>query len=324
RVDDLGGGLWRRAVYELERDWPPACAPFERPKYRATLRSGRKVLWKFGGLAGAPGTSMSSAEAEAETLNERAAAGWGPAALGVAHGFVAMPWLAGTPLSHADVTPELLSHIGRYIAAVSGPPLSHAEQNEALNRAGEMLYWNVWEALSEERAERTRPLFDAAQNAAQGHAFRSYGDGHLAPHEWLQHNLDLSDEPQRTPRSQRKSTAIFESSGAYKYQKLDGTGHVIDHTAVGRQPVAWDIAGAMVEWRLDDAQQIQLLDAYHAAGGEPFPAPLLTFYRLAYAAFRLGQTSMCAQMSNDEAEQARLWQAAERYKNALNSADPHE
>jgi hypothetical protein len=33
---------------------------------------------------------------------------------------------------------------------------------------------------------------------------------------------------------------------------------------------------------------------------------------------------MCAQMSNDEAEQARLWQAAERYKNALNSADPHE
>ncbi len=298
-VEDVGGGLWRRVVYAYERDWPAVCAPFERPKYRVTLRSGRKVMWKFGGLAGAPGMSLSSAETEAETLNERAAAGWGPAPLGVAHGFVAVPWLEGTPLSHADMTPDLLAHIGRYIAMVSGPSLAPDEQNAALDGAGEMLYWNVWETLGEALAKRTRPLFGAARAAAEGHVFRSYGDGHLAPHEWLR----MSDG---------------------RLEKVDSTGHVNDHTTVGRLPVAWDIAGAIVEWHLDKIQHIQLLDAYHMAGGEPFPAPLFTLYRLAYAAFRLGQTTMCVQMSGDAADQARLWQAAECYKallaDALNGA----
>ncbi|MCU1503416.1 MAG: hypothetical protein JWM12_2770, partial [Ilumatobacteraceae bacterium] len=43
----------------------------------------------------------------------------------------------------------------------------------------------------------------------------------------------------------------------------------------------------------------------------------LRFHELAYAAFRMGQTTMCASMTNDRAERARLRAAAGRYRGQL-------
>ena len=34
--------------------------------------------------------------------------------------------------------------------------------------------------------------------------------------------------------------------------KLDAGGHYADHTAIGPQPLWWDVAGAAVEWGLDN------------------------------------------------------------------------
>jgi hypothetical protein len=102
--------------------------------------------------------------------------------------------------------------------------------------------------------------------------------------------------------------------------KLDGAGHTWDHTVVGAQPLAWDVAGALVEWGPAAPAARSLLAAYRAAGGDPLPAATLAFYRLAYAAFRAGQCDLCAQMSgHDAAEQARLRQARDRYRAVLDS-----
>ncbi len=290
QIEDIGWGGWRRVVYPDPAQWPAACAPFERPKYRITLQSGRRVLFKFAGLALAPGPLGTSAEAEAALLAERAAAGWGPAPLGTRHGFLALPWIEGTPLTRADADSALLAHIGRYIAEAAGPLLTPAEGADARFRLNHWLYWNSKEALGEEIAAQAKLLGESLTSAA---TVPRYGDGHLAPHEWL-----------RTPDGD--------------LIKVDSTGHAADHTTVGPQPVAWDLAGAWVEWGLDATSTAPLLAAYAAAGGTPIPPATLHVYRLAYAAFRLGQCQCCAtRTAHDPADAARLWTATAFYRATL-------
>jgi len=282
RVEVLGGGLWRRVAYADSEAWPAVCAPFERSKYRCVLESGAAVLWKFSGLSG------EAAERDFERLAARAGAGWTPRPLGASLGFVATEWVEGAPLTQADAGPELLAHIGRYFRAVAGPPLSPTEEHAALARLVETLYWNTWEACGEEAAEETRAWSDAIR-AHPRQEQPSAGDGRPSPHEWL-----------RLP------------SG--KLLKTDSTGYDVDHTVVGKQPLAWDVAGTLVEWNLPPAAAAPLLkEALHI----PLPDAVLSFYKIAYAAFRLGQCSLCAGMGGDPDEIERLRRAAGFYSAVL-------
>ncbi len=301
QVDDLGGGLWRQIVYSDPGDWPGACIAFERPKYRCTTRSGVSILWKFAGLAGRPGEAGNAAEAALRRQTQRAAAGWSPAPLGTLFGFVATSWIEGVPLTRADADPAVLASLGRYIAEAAGPPLSSTDQEQALERLREMLYWNTWEVLGETAAERTRKWSEQAAYHERSQSVPAYGDGRLAPYEWL-----------RT-RSGR-------------LLKTDSVGHEADQTIVGRQPLAWDLAGAMVEWGLDLAQAAPLLTAFWENGGAISPLPILHFYCMAYDAFRMGQTSFCADMLGyDPDDQARLRRDSAYYRKELErrlNADP--
>jgi hypothetical protein len=291
QVEDVSGGQWRRLLYQDSSMWPHASAPFERTKYLCTTRSGRRVLFKFEGLCGAPGDVATTAELVESQLAERSSRGWTPEPLGVVNGFVATRWVAGVPLGLEDCSPDLLRHIGQYIAAMSGLGLNVEQYEASTSRLAEMLYWNTWEALGEEVAERTRHRVDDSR--ASGYSFGSYGDGRMAPHEWIR-------------------------SHDGRLVKADSAGHAWDHTCIGAQPVAWDIAGAIVEWGLDEEGSRTLLEAFYEAGGDPIPPAALTFYRMAYAAFRAGQCHMCANMAaHDPAEQARLWAAYDRYKEQL-------
>ncbi|HET6314340.1 MAG TPA: hypothetical protein VFH60_10910 [Chloroflexia bacterium] len=291
QIEDASGGRWREWLYEDGDKWPPACAPFERTKYLCTTRSGRRVLFKFEGLCGAPGTAATTAELVQGQLADRATSGWTAAPVGVVNGFVAGEWVEGKPLGQGDCDPAVLRHVGRYVAAVSGPALTVEQHETGSKRLAEMLYWNAWEALGEAMAERTRPWAERLQ--AVGHGSRSYGDGRMAPHEWI-----------RTNEGQ--------------LVKADSAGHAWDHTCIGPQPVAWDLAGAIVEWGLNDEAAGVLSQAFYAAVGERITEDALTAYRLAYAAFRAGQCHLCANMSaHDPTEQARLGAAYTRYKDML-------
>lgn len=295
RIEDMSGGLWRQFVFPDSAEWPAVCAPFERTRYRAVLQSsGASVLWKFAGLNVGP-DGKDAAAAMQERMGWLAEKGWTIPSLGSHRGFVAMTWVAGMPLTHSDADPELFLAIGRYIAEAAGPVLTRAEQEVSLARLREMLYRNTGEALGEEAAVRTRQWGNSAA-VVVGELTASYGDGRMAPHEW-----------RRTPDG--------------RLLKLDCAGHEYDHTMVGRQPLAWDIAGAMVEWGVDEEDAARpLIEGVRRAG---MPVPLsetLTFYRMAYAAFRMGQCLLCADMTpHDPDEQTRLWRAAERYKETLRS-----
>jgi hypothetical protein len=280
RVDDLSGGMWRHAVYRHEQEWPAAFVAFERAKYRVVRRDGSSVLWKFEGLAG-------GAEAVRDSMAWLAQRGWTLAPLDSAHGFVARLWIEGKPLQIDQCNTAVLDRIGRYIVDAAGTALSISEQRTSLERLKEMLYWNTRESLGEALATRTLRW----NGLVPEHPWPAYGDGRLAPEEWIR-SIDG------------------------RLIKVDCAGHSTDHTVIGRQPLIWDLAGATVEWRLDSETVRPLLSAFADAGGE-LPTPgTLAFYCAAYAAFRLGQCAICAGMS-DPSEQRRLLRAGDFYESQL-------
>jgi hypothetical protein len=292
-VEDVSGGLWRNLVYPSSAMWPPACAPFERPKYRCTTARGQRFLCKFAGLNLAPGGSATMAEMAAARMEALAKRGLGPSPLGVVDGFVVIPWVEGRPLTSADADAATLAHIGCYLAQAAGSPLASGEEQGRAAQLMAMLSLNAAEALGEAAAECARYAYKRMSRTGLSEARRAYGDGHLSPHEWL-----------RTP------------SG--RLVRVGNTGHDFDHTIVGRQSVAWDVAGALVEWRLDGPAAAPLLEAFCRAGGDRLPPTELTFYRLAYAAFRAGQCKLCADADGiDTAERLRLRRAYERYRHDL-------
>jgi hypothetical protein len=118
-------------------------------------------------------------------------------------------------------------------------------------------------------------------------------DGRLHPHEWMRAD-----------------------SGALA--KCDGAAHGDDHLYPGPADVAWDLAGAVVEWDLSVPQRELLLATYRAAAGED-PGNRLDRYEIAYAAFRACASAMAAHGAAPD-EAARLGADHQRYRGVLRAA----
>ncbi|HWF18321.1 MAG TPA: hypothetical protein VG754_03595 [Verrucomicrobiae bacterium] len=281
-VEDLSGGRWREKIYPKPANRPWAAISFERMKFLCTAKSDASILWKFVGLR------KSVADKSSASLKEHSDHVWTPKLLGWFRGFVALPWVEGRPLSVEDAqNPEIIRHLGRYISAVSKAPLSDAQQATSFECLCEMLYWNTREALGGEMAEHALRF---ANKVRKPSICPAYGDGRLAPHEWRR-------------------------TGDGQILKLDPSGHDMDHTMIGRQPVYWDTAGTMVEWGFSSSKL--LLSALQGAGIS-LRTDVLDFYQMSYAAFRMGQASVCADACAADAEEfVRTRQAFENYREQL-------
>jgi hypothetical protein len=280
RVEDLSGGLWRVAVYADPQQWPAVCRAFERSKYRVVLSDGSAVLWKFAGTATTTGC-QTAARATASRLARLAQADWTPSVLGEALGFVAQPWIDGSALTRGEAGPLMLAHMADYISAVAGEPLPPDEQRAAFERLAKMLQWNTREILGGTAAEHTRRFSEQVLAQAEPLSLRACGDGRMAPHEW-----------------------VLTRPG--QILKLDAEGHEFGHTIVGRQPLTWDLAGAIVEWDLNRSEARSLTAATQLHPHEQ-TAGLIAFHQMAYAAFRIGECQLCAGLDpDDEDEQLRL------------------
>ena len=115
-------------------------------------------------------------------------------------------------------------------------------------------------------------------------------DARMMPHEWL-----------RAP------------SGLLL--KTDAASHGNDHFYPGPTDIAWDLAGAIVEWRMSPAAAAEFLAHYRAQTGDDVSARI-SQYTAAYLAFRIGFLDMASQ-SADDAERTRLAQDANRYRSIL-------
>jgi hypothetical protein len=116
-------------------------------------------------------------------------------------------------------------------------------------------------------------------------------DGRMQPHEWL-----LSKEG--------------------KLLKTDSGSHGDDHFFPGPTDIAWDLAGAIVEWQMNEEQTMDFLSRYCCASGEDANVRIDGFIK-AYAAFRSAYCLMAANAMSGSDEQPRLQRAADLYSTVL-------
>lgn len=123
-------------------------------------------------------------------------------------------------------------------------------------------------------------------------------DGRMQPHEWL---LDARGQMLKT----------------------DSGSHGDDHFFPGLTDIAWDLAGAIVEWRMNTAQVRAFLEAYRRQSGDDAATRIGSFV-VAYLVFRRAYCLMAANALQGMEEQARLEAAAEQYANTLLTFTIHQ
>ena len=285
---DASAGAWRRFAFNDEAAWPPAFHRFERTKYLMSLADGRRLLWKFAGLAGArPDTHALVATDRPRPEVERCITRVTSTASFA--GFDASLWCEGSRLNRENIGSKFARCLANYVRFVAVESDSFFDHVSATQRIAGMLYQNTRESLGEAAAGHARALADEAVAAVDPPTLL-YGDGRLAPCEFIRgHDGQL--------------------------YKTDSEGHDADHTMVGKQSILWDVAGAIIEWQPGRRQRAEFLSALRNAGVTA-SANVLRFYCASYAAFRLGMATMC-ELTAADAERSRLNQGADFYRQQL-------
>jgi len=116
-------------------------------------------------------------------------------------------------------------------------------------------------------------------------------DGRMQPHEWLVTNEG-------------------------RLLKTDSGSHGDDHFFPGPTDIAWDMAGAIIEWHMNEQQVREFIDLYHCASGDDALVRIDGFIR-AYAVFRAAYCLMAANAMRGSDEEARLRGAAEEYQETV-------
>jgi hypothetical protein len=285
---DISGGKWRSLFYKNEDARPAAHPQHERRKY--ILRGGggesREILLKFAGL----GRYGKAKLPRAESL---AAAGFAPRPLGMRDGFMFLDFVSGRPLTREDVNSALLTKIARYLAFLKSD--FQVDKDAPGEEVTEMARVNVAEGLGGRWAERLvrSGIFARARHAAPVCAI----DGRMLPHEWLR----VGDN----------------------YLKTDCLDHYNDHFYPGCQDIAWDVAGCCVEFALDRRRENYLIEQYRMLANDPDIAGRLPFYLIAYAAFRLGYSTMAASALGASPDGAKFNALRDHYASMLKRKISH-
>jgi hypothetical protein len=281
---DASGGLWRRLAYASEGECPAAHPGHERRKYlclpRRSWKAGEPTLVKFEGLA-------RYGRAARERARRLAAAGFGPQPRRLRHGFLETDWLGGRPLAAGDYGPRVRDRIAAYVAHLarteSGAGPVPFEALAALIRV------NSEETIGPDARPLVARLLRSETLVRAGAAIAV--DGRMLPHEWV------------------------ECGG--RLLKTDALDHHHDHWFPGCQDVAWDVAGASVEFGLDPSAERDLVAACARALAQDELAQRVPFHRAAYLAFRAGYSAFAASSLGASPDGRRFAALRERYRAAL-------
>jgi len=273
---DISAGEWRRLRYADESQWPPIVAAWERRKFLVS-GGGEAFLVKFAGL----GRIGEEKLAMAKSLH---AEGFTPEPVGLAHGFLVERWCDAAPLRQAD---KPLAEIARYIGMRAQLFPASSDSGATVDELVAMIQRNVSLEFGGHFAEA---VDDWASEAAdlERRIVRVRTDNQLEPHEWL-----------RT------------SSGAIL--KTDALDHHRAHDLIGCHDVAWDVAGALIEFDVAQEAARSFVAAVSNWSQRPVDDRLLQFYRIAYLAFRLGQARLGRSMVGEGDEQQRLTRRGDVY-----------
>ena len=279
-VLEISGGGWRGMQAVPQTDWPAVNPMWERRKF-LFWADGRQWLARFAGLG-------REGERKLEIARRLHANGLVPEPLGLANGFLVEAWRGDARPLGPGAKP--IAELSRYIAARAGLPVPRpgatlAELHVMARRNVGLVLGSDREVLMDHWLPRLPRLQDRVRPACT--------DNRMDRHEWL-----------RVPNG--------------RLLKADAVDHHAGHDLIGCQDLAWDVAGAVVEFDLDEPQARQLIAATEDAAGRLLDLELLDFLRVAYLAFRLGQANMSAGMTTTR--DSGRWTAREgRYSSLLDA-----
>ncbi|MGK6308325.1 hypothetical protein [Variovorax sp. DT-64] len=282
-LQDISGGRWRGLQRRPAAEAPPVHPAWERRKFLADTADGRWLV-RFIGL----GREGERKYVRAKAL---AAAGFVNQPAGLCHGFMVERWrddLLPMPAQPAgDLRARLIDRLGDYLGFRARAFPACESAGASVRSLWEMGRFNTQAVLGAGLAaawDAWEPALDQLSRALR----RIETDNRLHAWEWL-----------------TAGTLIL---------KTDAVDHHAAHDLVGCQDLAWDIAGAAVEFELSTDEVARLIAR---CGRVPNPA-LLCFSRLCYLAFELGRCheAMAACAAADPPMQA----AAARYEEGLRAA----
>jgi hypothetical protein len=276
-LQDIGAGGWRALRADGAR-WP-AAPHKERRKF--LLRSARGAfLLRFAGL-GARGRDV------LRRAQRLAAGGFAPEPLGLRHGFLVEPWLAGTTLDPAQDRPALIAHLAAYLAFRAGSLPAEPADGATLDALDRMRRQNIAELFGLESAGGLW----LPPPPPEGTVRRTQTDNRMQRWEWLR----------------RPDGGIV---------KTDSVDHCDAHDLVGCQNIAWDAVGAAIEFSLNDREAGELGARLRAAGHALDPR-LVAFYESSYLAFQAASFAMDAQVQQQAPDSCALLAECRRYSAAL-------
>jgi hypothetical protein len=203
-------------------------------------------------------------------------AGFSPKVADAGDGFLAYDMLNGKRLQIEDVRQSLLEHFARYCAfRLSEFRAPRSEPAEL----GRMLEFNVHQEFDRELRLDEGELISTNPVLA---------DGRMQPYEW-----------------------IMAADG--RFVKTDAISHGDNHFFPGPCDIAWDLAGAAVEWGLDPGA-LNFLLARFREYSEKDASKQLPAYMLAYSVFRLGFCKMAISTVLGTEEEPRLRSAYLHYR----------
>jgi hypothetical protein len=252
---------------------------WERRKFLLKAQGGA-WLGRFAGL-GAEG------ERKLEIARTLHRSGIVPEPAGLVNGFLLERWHDDArPLGRDEKPLEELAHYLGLRARLLPVPRPGADLSTLLEmaRRNAGLVLGPW---AQERLSNWAPRLRSLQQRA----VPICSDGRMDRHEWL-----------RLPDG--------------RLLKCDAGDHHAAHDLIGCQDLAWDVAGAVVEFELSDDQTRWVAAAAGRSAGRLVDPELLSFLHQAYLAFRLGQATLSADLCSG-ADKERWQRQAQRYSAQL-------
>jgi hypothetical protein len=282
----VGGGTWRAVLLNGEPDWPASWTQMERLKF---VSPDRKWLVKFEGL----GRFGKKAKERASCLSQ---GGFGCAAQDAGDGLMGYPLVSGLSLRAQHLAPAILHRIAEYCgfrAREFRLPEEPVQQLEEMSRFNLIEEFGGGEAAAElwDLSPNDQGAFSEIATGALATGNPVLVDGRMQPHEWLM----------------RSDGTIL---------KTDATSHGDDHFFPGPSDIAWDLAGAIVEWGMD-SEAAEFFVSRYARLTNDDPRTRLPAFLLAYTVFRMGYCKMASEAEAGSTEEIRLRDAYERYRNRV-------
>jgi hypothetical protein len=274
KLRDVSAGAWRQAVYRDSAHYPAVQPQHERRKYLLAPETGAAEP-RLLKFVGL-GDEAARKLCRAQRLAE---AGFVPPPERLAHGFLLRPFLPGSPVLPGSFDQELLESVASYLAHLC---LEHPAQQSTVTSTmlQEMIEVNLSEGLGAVGPGLCHVGVEWEERIVAL-------DGRMLAHEWI-----------RT------------ESG---YLKTDALDHHDDHFLPGCQDIAWDLAAAAIEFRLNGPARRTLIDRYSSLSGDRSIRQRLPFYAMAYLAFRLGYCSLAADVLGNSPDGKRFQKEIGRY-----------